>query len=192
MSVNVMDTWGMDSMARSGALDSQLIGGLTRAGGFRIVVNPSREDVSLVLLHPLDDQASAPGEPIALSVPIDTFAHSQSDALITLFAVRADGRPLPRWLRFDAANGKFYGVPPDGFDGDIDVKVIARDNFGNDVSTSFRFRIHSQREAVAFRGKEGLSSVLKAQASVRLPVGRDTPPAALHPLARQRAAGRAP
>jgi hypothetical protein len=139
------------------------------------------------VLHPLDDQVKAAGTPIEVSIPIDTFAHSQSDALITLFAVRADGRPLPRWLRFDASSGKFVGTPPEGFEGDLDIKVIARDNFGHDVSTTFRFRIQAQSDKTAFRGKAGLSSVLRAQATGRPHAAYDARVAAMDPGMRQRA-----
>lgn len=38
-------------------------------------------------------------------------------------ATTQDGKPLPSWLKFDAATGKFQGTPPADFKGEVKVQV---------------------------------------------------------------------
>jgi hypothetical protein len=153
-----------------GFSDADATRSLTRADGFRIVVEPTRgNEIALLLVRPLADAYSKPSDSLETIVPIDTFSHTQSDAVITLSAIRTDGKPLPRWLRFDSMKGRFYGTAPEGFDGDIEVKVTARDNFGNEASTTFRFRIHKEAEKRALSGKPSLDRIVKEQGSVHAP-----------------------
>lgn len=153
----------LDAGRNPGGLDAGTpVGGLTRPDGFRVMVEAgASNDISLLLVRPLGDQVSKPAEPIRMSVPADTFVHTQQDAVITLMAARTDGAALPGWLHFDSMKGQFSGNPPDGFEGDLEVKVTARDNFGNEVSTVFRFRVHA-RAKVSFSGREGLSAQIQA------------------------------
>lgn len=140
-------------------------GGLTRPDGFRIFVEPSpNNEISLLLVRPLSDQFSKPSSQIRMTVPADTFVHTLQDALITLTASRTNGATLPAWLHFDALKGEFRGTPPEGFTGDIELKVLARDNFGNEAVTTFRFRVHADKLKTSFSGKEGLSAQLREQA----------------------------
>lgn len=153
---------------RAGDFVSQA-GGLTRPDGFRIVVAPSPTDsIALLLVRPLNDQVSKPADGISMSVPADTFSHTQRDAVVILSASRVDGSRLPAWLQFNAMKGEFSGVAPATFDDDLDIKITARDNFGNEVSTVFRFRIHASNARVSFIGREGLSAQLRAQAGASL------------------------
>jgi hypothetical protein len=148
------------------------VAGLTRPDGFRIFVEPSStHDISLLLVRPLNDQFSKPSEQISMSIPADTFVHTTQDAVISLSASRLNGAKIPAWLKFDAVKGEFRGSPPDGFDGDLEIKVTARDNFGNEVSTVFRFRVHAIRPKASFVGKEGLSQQIRAQTGLHTRVG---------------------
>jgi hypothetical protein len=38
-------------------------------------------------------------------------------------AKQANGQPLPSWLVFDPAKGKFEGTPPPGFSGTVTINV---------------------------------------------------------------------
>lgn len=102
------------------------------------------------------------GIQIRIAVPPDTFSHTLREAVVSLSAQRTDGLPLPGWLRFDAQKGEFRGVAPAGFEGDFEVKVVAKDNFGNEVSTIFRFSVKPKVKA-GFMGRDGLSAQLRAQ-----------------------------
>ncbi|WP_298625221.1 Ig-like domain-containing protein [uncultured Zoogloea sp.] len=156
--------------------------GLTRSDGFRIVVQApeSKADTNLVLSRPLNDQDVRPSSPIKLVVPPDTFTHTRLDARVQLSAQLIDGTPLPNWLRFDARKGEFIGIPPADFDGDVEVKVTAKDNFGNQVSTVFRIRV-SNGQRVSFNGREGLSAQFRTASAP----GRDAVRSSLVEHARQ-------
>jgi len=93
-------------------------------------------------------------------VPTDTFVHSQRDAIINLTVQRIDGRALPAWLHFNPLRGEFYGTSPQDFDEDMEVKIVAHDGLSNEASTTFRFRIHKEKQA--FKGKPGLSSMMRS------------------------------
>ncbi|OAN52950.1 hypothetical protein A6A05_10345 [Magnetospirillum moscoviense] len=78
---------------------------------------------------------------VNFSIPIDAFGHTSAEANITLAAKLTDGRPLPAWLSFDSAKGVFVGEAPEGFNGALSVVVVARDNAGNEVGTTFEIRV---------------------------------------------------
>lgn len=85
-----------------------------------------------------------PGEAAAFSVwdltlPSNTFVDPQGDPVRFVGAYRIGpfGRdPLPDWLAFDPATGRFFGVPP-GTE-NFDIEVVAVDNAGHEGSTWFR------------------------------------------------------
>jgi hypothetical protein len=119
-------------------------------------------EVSLRLARPMQDQEVKSADSVKFTVPQGTFVHSDSSATITLYAQRIDGRPLPSWLRFNPATGQFEGTPPEDFEGDIDVKVIARDGAGHEAETVFRFHVQKRvGEKAAFKGKPSLSRSLQ-------------------------------
>ena len=157
--------------------------GLTRSDGFQIVVQQTgqtKDEVSLTLARPLIDQDFKPANTIKFNVPPDTFSHTRLDARIDLSASLLDGSTLPNWLRFDARKGEFRGIPPSDFDGDLEVKVTAKDNFGNTVSTIFRIRVHAGQR-VSFNGRDGLSAQFRTASAP----GRDALRGGLAELARQ-------
>ena len=157
--------------------------GLTRSDGFQIVVQQTgqtKDEVSLILARPLNDQDFRPANTIKFNVPPDTFSHTRLDARIDLSASLLDGSTLPNWLRFDARKGEFRGIPPSDFDGDLEVKVTAKDNFGNTVSTIFRIRVHAGQR-VSFNGRDGLSAQFRTASAP----GRDALRGGLAELARQ-------
>lgn len=135
---------------------------LTRPEGFRVFVQSGQsQKVSLALSNPMNDQFIDSNERIQFTIPRDTFVHTDPNAVIQLGATLIDGRPLPSWLRFDASKGEFVGVVPAGLRGDIEVKVTARDNYGNETVTKFKIKIKSKQDNITeFRGKPGLSQQL--------------------------------
>jgi hypothetical protein len=141
---------------------------LTSAAGFRVPIDASPVgEPALALAHPLTDQYNKTTETWRFTIPSDTFTHTQRDAIVVLQATRVDGAVLPSWLRFDARTGQFFGDPPDNFEGVIELKVTARDNFGNEVSTIFR--IHFKKPVQkAFLGRSDLSSQFATQLQQRI------------------------
>ncbi|MFO1257960.1 MAG: DUF4347 domain-containing protein [Gammaproteobacteria bacterium] len=138
---------------------------LTRPDGFRILVQSGQnQKVSLALSNPMIDQFINSNERIEFRVPRDTFVHTDQNAVIELSATLLDGRPLPEWLRFDAKKGEFIGTAPRGLRGDIEVKVTARDNYGNETVTKFKIKLKAKQDNITeFRGRPGLSQQLTSR-----------------------------
>ena len=77
------------------------------------------------------------------------FAHSDKDAIITIKATLADGSPLPKWLKFDAASGTFSGTLPAGEKGKLDIKITARDKSGSEAVVKFKLSTAKSGDATA-------------------------------------------
>jgi hypothetical protein len=69
---------------------------------------------------------------------------------------------LPEWLSFDGETGKFTGVP-NGFVGELLIKVIARDEQGRQAETVIRIRIGNPVADTLLQGKPTLTAQLRAQ-----------------------------
>ncbi|MBF0393790.1 MAG: putative Ig domain-containing protein [Alphaproteobacteria bacterium] len=93
--------------------------------------------------------------PVDIVLPMDAFAHTRSDAVVTLNAIRINGQPLPQWLNFDSRSGTLTGQPPGDFKGTMVVKIIARDERGQEATITIR--INGQPEKTgAFRDGQPL------------------------------------
>jgi hypothetical protein len=82
-----------------------------------------------------------PGKVFTYQVPSGTFEHSDPSAGVALEATQSDGKPLPGWLNFDAATGKFTGTPPDGGPEKIELRVVARDSSGQEAEVRILVRL---------------------------------------------------
>ena len=78
---------------------------------------------------------------VSFTVPMDAFGHTSTDAGIQLAAKLTSGQPLPSWVTFDSVHGTFVGEAPAGFTGSLSVVVVARDNGGHEVSTTFKIQV---------------------------------------------------
>lgn len=149
-----------------------LSGSLSSAGTgiFRVAVlaeSGQGGETSLVVAKPIG-LVDAVGR-VNFSVPTDAFAVSRADASVTLSATSADGRALPAWLSFNPATGVFEGTPPPG-ENAVVVKVIARDQAGNEAAQLVKIQIrrqaaqadHGHGEKPTFSGRAGLSSQIAA------------------------------
>ncbi|MGL4409401.1 MAG: putative Ig domain-containing protein, partial [Zoogloea sp.] len=116
---------------------------LTRSGStggnFPIVVSNERD--GLALLRGMNDITLNGARNTGFAIPADAFSHSDPNALVSLNATQANGQPLPAWLRFDPATGRFQASPPPGARGTVEIRVSARDNQGHVVSTTFKLKL---------------------------------------------------
>ena len=129
----------------------------TRSDGFQVIVlgqgtraeggdsNDQSKSALLVNRGIPDVRFDSAERRIEIAIPRDAFAHTRRDAVVSLTVVQADGAPLPAWLVFDPRLGLIRGTPPEGLRGDIEVRVIARDQNGNQVAITFRVRIADVR-----------------------------------------------
>ncbi len=74
-------------------------------------------------------------------LPPDAFAHTDPNAVIKLSAKQSSGDPLPAWLSFNAANGMFSGVPPNGKVTPLEVQVVVQDNQAREASVIFKLEL---------------------------------------------------
>ena len=92
---------------------------------FALTIAP-REDAP-VLLHPLEDRASAEDMPLAFTLPADAFGDPDGAVALAWSATRVDGSALPAWLHFDPATHGFSGTPPQDYDGSLRIRVSVSD-----------------------------------------------------------------
>ena len=95
-------------------------------------------------VRPVPEQPKAPtaGKPLAaqsihekdkLSYTLaeDTFHTANQDDKLSYSARLADGKPLPKWLNFDAATRTFSGTPGNDDVGTLDIEISARGKGGS-------------------------------------------------------------
>ncbi|WP_034294232.1 Ig-like domain-containing protein [Herbaspirillum sp. RV1423] len=115
-------------------------------GGYRVVVLGSTgAGDALQVNAPIGDVAFRAGERLSFQVPADAFGHTNPDAVVTLSATAADGRPLPNWLSFSARTGTFTGQVPAGMRGEINIRVVARDSQGHEAVQILKIRVGEVR-----------------------------------------------
>ncbi len=97
------------------------------------------------LRHELTLERDIPEQPMpvnggqmSFTIPTDTFVHTDSTAQVRLAATMVDGSALPAWLKFDASTGTFSGTAPRSVSGDLQIKVLARDDIGRQAETIVR------------------------------------------------------
>lgn len=133
-------------------------------GGFRVVVLPGAAagGDTLMVNRGVPDMVAESGGALQLVIPADAFAHTNPQASVQLRMTLADGRPLPSWVSFDPRTGKLNGVPPAGFNGDLVVRLVARDSQGREAVTTFRLVVGKERQAP--EGRSSLSEQLRLAA----------------------------
>ena len=119
-------------------LRSEPVGDLTTSGaGFQVPVVEG-DAPRLSTYRSVADQFVEGNRSVTFTLPYDAFVHTRSEATVVLAATLTDGQALPAWIRFDARTGSFSLNPPPDFSGEMEVKVIARDNEGREAATVFR------------------------------------------------------
>jgi hypothetical protein len=109
--------------------------GAAATGLFTIVVTDA--NTVPVVAAPLVDQGAVEGNPFVYQFDPDTFYDNDASDTLTYSAARADGSPLPGWLRFDPQTRTFSGTPDGLSVGTLVVKVTADDGHGGTVVATF-------------------------------------------------------
>lgn len=97
-------------------------GSLEASDTFRLEITPVND--APVVAIALEDQSSPEDQGVSFIVPADAFSDVDGD-LLSFTATLVDGSALPAWLSFDGST--FAGVPPQDFNGSLDVTVTASD-----------------------------------------------------------------
>lgn len=132
----------------------------TQPTGFQIPVDPNAA-AGLNLNREITDQFVQGGLTTRISLPFDTFVHSDAQATVTLSAQLTNGDALPNWIVFDARTGAFSIKPPPGVSEDFEIQISARDDRGNSVTTKFKLHLGKDQ---APAGRAGLSEQLRREA----------------------------
>ena len=125
-------------------LDTAINGGITAFSGetetATIIVNSVNDDPqvdnAIASFSILEDNL------FTFEVPSNTFSDPDGDNL-TYSASLASGGQLPGWLSFDSSTGIFSGTPRDNDIGNVEIKVVAEDNFNGSAESSFTLTVEN-------------------------------------------------
>lgn len=93
--------------------------------------------------QPIETQSFDAGTPFTLVVDSGTFSDIDAEDSLSLSASLFDGSPLPSWLAFDAAAGRFTGNPQPSNMGISHLAVTATDTAGEAVTADFALIIRA-------------------------------------------------
>jgi ATP:ADP antiporter, AAA family len=96
------------------------------------------ENLPPVIRAPLPDVYVPAGQVLVFSVPEKSFMDPDPGDTLSYAASRADGEPLPPWIRFDRHNQTFTVRPPPRESGSESVVLTATDFEGLSVRGGFR------------------------------------------------------
>jgi Ca2+-binding RTX toxin-like protein len=86
-------------------------------------------------------QRTDAGLPFALEFAEDAFSDADVGDQLVLSARLANGAPLPDWLQFDPATGRFTGVAENADAGTLAITVVATDLAGAAATTTFELDV---------------------------------------------------
>lgn len=138
--------------------------------GFKLTVRPVADAPSLALA--IADQVEVEDQNWSFALPAGTFTDPDSPKL-AFSATLANGKPLPTWLKFDAATQTFSGDPPPDWTGALDVRVKASDGSKAAFDT-FRFSVANVNDAPSLEKPLADVPIAKAGFRFTLPAGSFT------------------
>jgi Ca2+-binding RTX toxin-like protein len=97
------------------------------------------------------------GDVATYAVPSSAFTDCDVGDSLSLSATLADGRPLPSWMKFDAASRNFSGAPMPSDAGDLLLKVTATDAAGAFASQSLALQI---KPGLTLQGSSGSDTLI--------------------------------
>lgn len=98
---------------------------------------------------PIPNQAATEDTAFGYAFRADTFNEVDVGDSLTYEATLDGGSPLPGWLSFDAATGRFTGTPANADVGVVTVAVTATDHYGASASDSFDVAVINMNRAPA-------------------------------------------
>ena len=127
---------------------------------------------------PLSDVQLAKGKAFAWQMPAGSFTDRDRNDTLSYTATLANGKPLPEWLKFDAATLTFNGTAPANAKGKFDIRVLAADGHDERSMASDVFRVRFGKQSVLPKGHEGLGNGVEAPPP-GLPAGVNDAPGAV-------------
>jgi hypothetical protein len=108
------------------------------------------------------------GMPGVANVSADVFYGTVPKQNLYFEAVNLSGGSLPPWLFFDSSTLRFTGTPPEGSEGTIDARVIARDFKGREAVADVHI--------VIVREQAEILGLLRTSSNDRPPITVPAPP----------------
>jgi Ca2+-binding RTX toxin-like protein len=99
-------------------------GNLTTSDIFTLTITPVNDAPIVAAL--LADKSSAEDTSFSFTLPAGSFT-DVDNATLSYSATLASGAVLPSWLNFNSVTQTFSGMPPQDYNGNVDVKVSASD-----------------------------------------------------------------
>jgi len=94
-----------------------------------------------------------PDRPISWTVPSDAFSES-----VTIVRADIQGKPLPKWLEFVAADGSFVIHPRISNSDDLLIDLLGRTASSTEISTQIILRTRNRRPVLPIASEEALLS----------------------------------
>ncbi|MBM2885631.1 DUF4347 domain-containing protein [Chromobacterium phragmitis] len=93
------------------------------------------------------------GQSFSITLPPSTIITRESTANLSIVARQSDGQPLPSWLKFDPATGKFTGQAPAGWNKPISIDIRVQDKSGHHGNSHIQLNFGQSRATGAAGGK---------------------------------------
>ncbi|HAT2607492.1 TPA: DUF4347 domain-containing protein [Kluyvera intermedia] len=112
------------------------------------------------------------GQSFSVSLPAGTILTRESLANLTVTVRQSNGMPLPSWIKFDPATGRFSGQPPAGWKQPVSIEIRVVDKQGHSGTSHLELKVAGAREATpsaslhSSPGKPGLDQQIAAQKTV--------------------------
>ncbi|HXC59492.1 MAG TPA: Npt1/Npt2 family nucleotide transporter [Steroidobacteraceae bacterium] len=115
----------------------------------RAYVSKTQANISHAALEAreaIPDLLCVPGRPFSHPIPTSAFSETDPGDVLLLRAACHDGRPLPRWVRFDVWRSTFFGTAPEHHEHtELRITVTASNMDGLKAHNSFSVRRDSGR-----------------------------------------------
>ena len=120
-------------------------GGLSARQNFNLNIKPAANQPPRVALN-LPTQKINEKSRWQYTIPANAFHDADGDSL-SYSATQADGKSLPKWLNFNAANRTFSGTPGNDDVGSLTLRINASDNRGGIASQNLALQVANVNDA---------------------------------------------
>ena len=120
-------------------------GGLSARQNFTLSTKPAANQPPRVALN-LPVQKINEKSHWQYTIPANAFHDADGDSL-SYSATQADGKSLPKWLNFNAANRTFSGTPGNDDVGNLALRITASDNRGGVASQNLALQVANVNDA---------------------------------------------
>jgi len=120
-------------------------GGLSARQNFTLSTKPAANQPPRVAIN-LPVQKMNEKSRWQYTIPANAFHDADGDSL-SYSATQADGKSLPKWLNFNAANRTFSGTPGNDDVGNLALRITASDNRGGVASQNLALQIANVNDA---------------------------------------------